>query len=185
MNSYFHARRVQSCKQDSRYPPLRTKRGATRRQESQQRSSKENKKKPRIQVWSWTWTRFLAYYGSNVGIMLLQCGFKADWRRNKSQQDQELCGQKNRQNMWKGSNRKAINRMGCRKKTSWTLRDNSEAFTPFRTTILMMKKIGNTALGMPLQRHHTNQLHRFKLEATLCKWRRDWLLHVHGKIMRT
>ena len=61
------------------------------------------------------------------------CGFKAEWRRNRSQQDQETVGQKNGQIRREDHSVKPC--IQGLKKQNWTLRENSDAFTSFPTMI--------------------------------------------------
>ena len=61
------------------------------------------------------------------------CGFKAEWRRNMSQQDQETFGQKNGQIRREDHSVKPC--IQGLKKQNWTLRENSDAFTSFPTMI--------------------------------------------------
>ena len=61
------------------------------------------------------------------------CGFKAEWRRNRSQQDQETFGQKNGQIRREDHSVKPC--IQGLEKQIWTLRENSDAFTSFPTMI--------------------------------------------------
>ena len=66
------------------------------------------------------------------------CGFKADWRRNRSQQTRKPCGQKNVQSGHKSHSVKPqMNRQ--EKNQTWTRQENNEAIILFPTMILVTK----------------------------------------------